>query len=155
MDPFLDSPDEIPDYFNTSQNGFFGEETIPLYIKLNYDIRKLKAGLSLDEEFLILAGRSLVRKIRPAILFSDADHDLQCSPLYGTKLSTVWNGWKLFDGGNLTGDHRLPMAALDYRFPRLIRNRTGGYQYPICPSGPLESLDFITKNLVGFIPIKD
>jgi hypothetical protein len=25
-------------------------------------------GLSLDEEFLILAGRSLVRKIRPAIL---------------------------------------------------------------------------------------
>jgi len=31
----------------------------------------------LDEEFLILAGRSLVRKIRPAILFGDADHELQ------------------------------------------------------------------------------
>jgi len=49
----------------------------PALLRIDYDIRKIKAGLSLDEEFLTLAGRTLVRKIRPVILFGDADHELQ------------------------------------------------------------------------------
>jgi hypothetical protein len=52
-------------------------------IGLIYNIRKIKAGLSLDEDFLILVGRSLVRKIKPAILFGDADHELQWGTLWG------------------------------------------------------------------------
>jgi hypothetical protein len=54
MDSFLDSSDKLSDDFNLSQNSFLRNETIPLFLKVNYDIRKIKVGLSLDEEFLIL-----------------------------------------------------------------------------------------------------
>jgi hypothetical protein len=47
----------------------------------------------LDEEFLILAGKTLVRKIRPAILSGDADHQLQCGIFYVTNFSVIWKGW--------------------------------------------------------------
>ena len=49
----------------------------PALLRIDYDIRKIKAGLSLDQEFLILAGKTLVRNIRPVILLGDADHELQ------------------------------------------------------------------------------
>jgi hypothetical protein len=49
----------------------------PVLLRIDYDIGKIKAGLSLHEEFLILAGRSPVKKIKPAILFGDAVHELQ------------------------------------------------------------------------------
>jgi len=55
----------------------FGTKQSRSFLRVNYDIGKIKMGLSLDEEFLILAGKTLVRKIRPVILFGDADHELQ------------------------------------------------------------------------------
>ncbi len=87
MDPFPDSSDEISDYFNISQNGILWDEKILLFLRVYYDIRKIKAGLSLDEELLILAERGPVRKIRPAVLFGDADRELQCSVFYMTHSS--------------------------------------------------------------------
>ena len=54
MDSFPDSSDELSDYFNLSQNWFLRDETVPVFSMADYDIRKIKAGLSLDEDFLIL-----------------------------------------------------------------------------------------------------
>jgi hypothetical protein len=54
LDSFLDSSDKLSDDFNLSQNSFLRNEAIPLFLKVNYDIRKIKVGLCLDEEFLIL-----------------------------------------------------------------------------------------------------
>ena len=93
MDPFPDSSDETSDNFNISQNGFLWGETFPLFLKVNYDIRKIKMGLSLDEDSLILAVESLVRKIRLIILFGDAHHELQCGIFYVSNFSVIWNGW--------------------------------------------------------------
>jgi len=58
MVPFPDSSDELSGDFNISQNGFLWDETILLFLRVHYDIRKIKARLSLDEDFLILGGRN-------------------------------------------------------------------------------------------------
>ena len=66
----------------------FGTKQSRSFLRVNYDIGKIKMGLSLDEEFLILAVESLVRKIRPIILFGDADHELKYgTPLWGEVLN--------------------------------------------------------------------
>ena len=54
MDSSLDSSDGIPSYFNIFRNGLLWDETIPVFSMVDYDIRKIKVGLSLDEDFLIL-----------------------------------------------------------------------------------------------------
>jgi hypothetical protein len=40
----------------------FGTKQSRSFLRVNYDIGKIKMGLSLDEVFLILVGRSLILK---------------------------------------------------------------------------------------------